>query len=183
MKRTIKPNFSFTDQAKRDIDWCRAFLRGIPGTKPARRIREIHKAARLILDSPKLYPVEKIHPVSGLDFRRKNVGQFAIIYAYLEPTSSLPNGEVSIRAVRHGAKEDVLFRVEEPRSISEGQFPRLRTGHHFSTLSGRLTRQEVLGALEEGARDALRDYAALLAMPLTVARSCARTVGKALHWL
>jgi plasmid stabilization system protein ParE len=133
MKRKTKPNFRFTDKAERDIDWCRAFLRGTPRAKPAQRIREIQKEARRILDSPKLYPVEHIHPVTGLEFRRKNVGQFAIIYAFLEPTPSLPEGEVSIRAIHHGAKEDVMLRVEEPRLISANHFPRLRTGHVSAT--------------------------------------------------
>lgn len=132
MKKETKPNFRFTDRAERDIDWCRTFLKSIPRAKPASRMREIQKEARRILDSPKLYPIEHVHPVSGLEFRRKNVGQFVIIYAYLEPTSSLPHGEVSIRAVRHGAKEDVMLRVEEHRSHPGSRFPRLRTGHSVS---------------------------------------------------
>jgi hypothetical protein len=70
----------------------------------------------MLRDSPKLYPVEEVHAVSGLEFRRKNVGQFAIIYAYLEPTPSEPKGVVSIRRVRHGSEQDVLFRVEERRA-------------------------------------------------------------------
>lgn len=45
--------------------------------QPEKRIREIKKAARVLVHSPKLYPVEETHPVSGLEFRRKYVGQFA----------------------------------------------------------------------------------------------------------
>ena len=114
MKRS-KPYFHFTDSAKRDIERCRLFLWRTPGGRPARRIREIMKEARRITSDPMLYPVESVHPMSLLEFRRKNVGRFAIIYAYIEPTAGTPGGVVSVRAIRHGAAEDVLFRVEEHR--------------------------------------------------------------------
>jgi plasmid stabilization system protein ParE len=127
-----KPFLSFTDRAKSDIRQCRLFLERRYGGQPARRVREIYTAARLIPDAPKLYPADAVHPASGLELRRKNVGQFVIIYAYLEPTPSLPRGKVSIRAVRHGAREDVLFHVEESRAASGSPFPRLRTGYHVS---------------------------------------------------
>jgi len=129
--KKARPKLCFTDRAKSDIERCRLFLQRKPGGQPTRRIREIQKAARLLLDSPKLYPVEDVHPFSGLEFRRKNVGQFTIIYAYVEPTARLPKGMVSIRAIRHGAQQDVLLRVEELRAISGREFPRLRTGHRF----------------------------------------------------
>ena len=41
--------------------------------------------------------------------------------------------------------------------------------------------REVFRELREGATDALRTYAALVAMPFTLARSLAHTVSKALH--
>ena len=80
--------------------------------------------------SPKLYPVKEVHPISRLAFRRKNVEQFVIIYAYIEPTARRPEGLVNIRAIRHGAKEDGLFRVEESRATAGWEFPPLRAGHH-----------------------------------------------------
>lgn len=107
------------------------FLLRRGASQPARRIREVLKAARHISQCPKLYPVEAIHPISGLDFRRKNVGQFAIIYSWLEPNRALPNGMVSVRAIRHGAEEDVLFRVEESR-VATSEFGPLRTHDHSS---------------------------------------------------
>ena len=74
--------------------------------------------------------MEDVHPISRLAFRRKNVEQFVIIYSYIEPTARRPEGMVNIRAIRQGAKEDVLFRVEESRAIAGWEFPPLRTGHH-----------------------------------------------------
>jgi hypothetical protein len=43
--------------------------------------------------------------------------------------------------------------------------------------------REIFRDLEEGAMDALRTYAVLIATPFTVAKNLAITVGKALHWL
>jgi plasmid stabilization system protein ParE len=66
MKKRTKPRLRFTDQAMRDTEWCRGFLQAISGTKATQRIREIQTHARLILDSPKLYAIEGVHPDSGL---------------------------------------------------------------------------------------------------------------------
>ncbi len=43
--------------------------------------------------------------------------------------------------------------------------------------------REIFRELEEGAMDASRTYAALIAMPFTIAKSLAHTVSKAIHWL
>jgi hypothetical protein len=72
---------------------------------------------------------------SRLLMKRRNrptLRKFSIIYAYLEATDSLPRGMVSVRAIRHGAEEDVLFRVEEERAIAGGWQSGLRTGHYSS---------------------------------------------------
>src|SRR5262245_62922603 len=110
MKRTPKPRVVFTDKANDDIERCRLFLERMGARQPGRRIRAIFKGAWALRESPKLYPIEDVHAVSGLEFRRKNVDQFVIIYAYLEPTSSEPSGVVSIRRVRHAAEQDVMLR-------------------------------------------------------------------------
>ena len=130
MKKTPKPMIFFTDQANRDMERCRLFLQRVGVSTPEGRIREIHRAARLLRDSPKLYPVEEVHAISGLEFRRKNIGQFALVYAFLEPSPSQPAGAVSIRRVRHGAEEDVLFRVEERRGTMAGASRGLSTRQH-----------------------------------------------------
>lgn len=127
MKRTPKPPLIFSDHAIDDLVRCRLFLQRKNAARPEKRIREIKKAARLLVHSPKLYPIEETHPVSGLEFRRKYVGQFAIIYAYLEPTTSLPNGAVSVRRIRHGGELDVILGVEEARAPSAGVSGRLST--------------------------------------------------------
>ena len=121
-----KAAFRFTDAADRDIERCRLFLWRKPGGQPARRIGEIMREARRITHNPKLYPIESVHPVSGLEFRRKNVDRFVIVYAYLEPTPASPGGIVSIRSIRHGAEDDIFLGVEETRAAGAGShFPRL----------------------------------------------------------
>lgn len=131
MKRKPEPPLIFSDKAIDDLARCRLFLQRKNVPQPEKRIREIKKAARLLVHCPKLYPVEEIHPVSGLRFRRKCVGQFAIIYAYLEPTTSLPNGAISVRRIRHGGEADVFFGVAEARSASAGACRGLSTRMHF----------------------------------------------------
>jgi plasmid stabilization system protein ParE len=128
MKKS-RPVLWYTDSAKRDLENARLFLQRKTLGQPTRRVREILLAADRLRDSPKLYPVECVHPISHLRFRRKIVAQFVIIYAYIEPTARRPSGIVSIRAIRHAAREDVLFRVEQSRAIPGWAFPPLRTGH------------------------------------------------------
>jgi hypothetical protein len=52
-------------------------------------------------------------PLTGLELRRCNAAQFAIVYAYLRPTERFPQGIVSIRAVRHVREKDVFEGVKE----------------------------------------------------------------------
>jgi plasmid stabilization system protein ParE len=115
VKKT-NPLVSFTDAAERDLDRYSIFLSRKGVRRPQRRIRELRREAELIANDPKLYPIDWTHPVSLLDFRRKNVDQFVIFYVHFEPTASMPDGLVSVRAVRHGAEQDVRLRVEEPKA-------------------------------------------------------------------
>ncbi len=82
-----KPVLWFTDPANRDLENCQIFLQRTPGGQPSRKRREIIQATNRLRDSPKLYPVAGVHPISRLEFRRKIVGQFVIIYAYIERQS------------------------------------------------------------------------------------------------
>src|SRR4051812_40684016 len=84
MKKPAKPEVVFTAQADRDIYRCGLFLERIGPGRPKQRMREIRAAARRLRDAPKIYPVQEVHPISGLEFRRRNVGQFTMLYAYLE---------------------------------------------------------------------------------------------------
>lgn len=111
--RKRKPLLEFTDAAQRDIERCVLFHRLNNGHQWQRRRTQIRREACRITNDPKLHPIQWAHPISGLEFRRKNVDQFVIIYTYFEPCASTPNGLVSIRAVRHGAQQNVRWGVEE----------------------------------------------------------------------
>jgi plasmid stabilization system protein ParE len=114
--RKRKPRLEFTEAAERDIERCvlSHFLNN--GRRPHKRRTQIRREARRIANDPGLYPVEWAHPISLVAFRRKNVDPFVIVYAYFEPSTSMPNGLVSIRAIRHGAQQDIRWGVEESRS-------------------------------------------------------------------
>jgi plasmid stabilization system protein ParE len=107
----------FTDAANHDIQHQALLLCLSTGSRPRHRITRIRREARLIAENPKLYPVEWVHPISGIEFRCKNVDQFVIIYAYFEPTSSMPNGLVSVRAIRHGRQRNIFWCVEESGAV------------------------------------------------------------------
>ena len=79
------------------------------------RVRAVFDAIRLIQECPKLSPVEGIS-LTGLELRRSRANQFVVVYSYFEPSPADPDGLVSVRAIRHGSEEDVLFGVEEPRA-------------------------------------------------------------------
>jgi hypothetical protein len=53
----------------------------------------------------------------GIELRRHNAAQFAIIYAYIRPDAEFPRGVVSIRAVRHARTTNVFSGVKEPVPI------------------------------------------------------------------
>ncbi len=110
-----KPRLEFTDAANRDIEHYAFFLCLKAGGQPYRRRTQIKREARRIANDPKLYPIEWVHPISLVEFRRKNVDPFVIIYTYFEPTASMRDGLVSIRAIRHGAQQNIRWGVEESR--------------------------------------------------------------------
>ena len=95
-----------TDRALRDIERGRQFLRRRLGN-PRGRIRDVVNAIRFIQEYPQLRPVEGTSLI-GLALRRRKAGQFVIVYSYFEPSSSDPEGFVSVRAVRHA-----FYGVEE----------------------------------------------------------------------
>jgi plasmid stabilization system protein ParE len=128
MKMPARPEVVFTAQADRDIYRCGLFLERIGLGRPKKRMREIRAAARRLRDAPRIYPVQEVHPISGLEFRRRNVGQFTMLDAYLEPTSSNPSGTISVRRVRHSAEQDVWLGVEESRAPGAVGSRGLRTG-------------------------------------------------------
>lgn len=125
--RKRKPRLKFTDDANQDMEY-HAHLLSLRRGGATKRMTQIKKEARRILDNPKMYPVEWVHPISLLEFRRKNVDQFAIIYSYFEPTASTPGGLVSVRALRHAAQQNIRWGVEEPGADARSRRAPLMTG-------------------------------------------------------
>jgi hypothetical protein len=80
---------------------------------PEARSAEIYSAMDAILQGPELNDIGWRRRDSGIELRRHNVSQFAIIYAYFEPSPEYPNGFVSFRAVRHSRKKNVFHGVRE----------------------------------------------------------------------
>ncbi len=111
--KTTRTRLKYTTRARHDLDYCRKFLRRKTGGRAQHRTRDILSAVRLLQERPLLYPVIGLS-LSGLELRRRNVGQFVILYTYFEPTSAEPHGVVSIRAIPHAGREDVLSGVHEP---------------------------------------------------------------------
>jgi hypothetical protein len=79
------------------------------------RVREIMNAVRFLREHPALHPIAGISRI-GLPLRRRNAGQFVVVYSYFEPSPSEPRGLVSVRAIRHATEQDVLLGIEEHRA-------------------------------------------------------------------
>ena len=71
---------------------------------------------RKVLQRPQLHRVQARRPSTGLELRSRNAAQFAIVYAYIEPSDILPSGIVSIRAIRHRRAKNIFTGVREPSS-------------------------------------------------------------------
>jgi plasmid stabilization system protein ParE len=113
--KTTKARLDYTNRARRDLDDCRKFLRRKPGGKPRQRVRDILNAVRRIQEQPRLYPVVGLS-LSGLELRRRNAGQFVILYTYFEPDSTDQSGVVSIRAIPHASRAEIQLGVHESRT-------------------------------------------------------------------
>ncbi len=115
----LPPRVSYTQEARRDFDRCRQFLRRHSPANTWRRTREFFTAVRRIVENPELNPVRKVDPNTGLHLRRCNVAQFVIVYVYFKPDAREPSGLVSLRAFRHASEEDVLWEVREDVSAGD----------------------------------------------------------------
>lgn len=102
-----------TPRALRNIEERVAFVARFPGGKPEERRRAIHAAFQQICEFPERHPIEVRRRRSGLELRRHDVEQFAIIYAYLPPVEKRPCAIVTVRAVQHRRTKDVFFGVRE----------------------------------------------------------------------
>lgn len=76
-------------------------------------MRDIRKGVERIRELPARNPVRARRPQLALELRRQGAAQFAIIYAYLPPSTEFPGGVVSIRAIRHRRVKNVFAGVRE----------------------------------------------------------------------
>jgi plasmid stabilization system protein ParE len=113
-----KAKLRWTRRVNRDITRCRQFLRRTTAGRPIDRIHEVLRSVRWLRENPCINPVRRINARNGLPFRRHNVGQFVIVYVYFSPTPQLPDGMISIRAIRHAREEDVFWGVKDSEATS-----------------------------------------------------------------
>jgi len=114
-------------RVSRDIRRCARFLEETSGGKPTDFERDIATACERICELPESRPIEARRRHTGLELRRYNMRQFAIVYAYFRPTQTLPQGIVSIRAVKHWRVRNVFLGVRE---IDAPAGDELRTSDH-----------------------------------------------------
>lgn len=119
---TRVPELDVQSRVDRDLWRCRLFVKQHASGRPLDRIREVKRAIRLVRATPELNPVRRTEPVSGLQMRRHNVDQFVIIYVYFRPCESMPNGMVSIRAIRHAREEDVFWGVHDSAAAEDASW-------------------------------------------------------------
>jgi hypothetical protein len=108
------PYLHVMPRVEHDIDECLDFVARQPWGKPSDRELDICLGIAKALLRPESNRVGQWRPDTGIELRRCNAAQFAIVYAYLRPTDRFASGVVSIRAVRHSRVEDVFSGVKEP---------------------------------------------------------------------
>ncbi|MFL6604429.1 MAG: hypothetical protein ACJ8R9_24265 [Steroidobacteraceae bacterium] len=111
------PYLHVMPRVDRDVEECLDFVARQPWGKPYDRQLDIRRGIEKALERPDANRVGSWRPETGIELRRCNVAQFAIIYAYLRPTSRFTAGVVSIRAVRHSRVKDVFSGVKEPIGV------------------------------------------------------------------
>src|SRR5271168_3951160 len=84
-----------------DISRCLDFVGRHPWGRPENRKQDLFTGFLKILLCPQMNTVRVKRPSAGIELRRHNAAQFAIIYSYIAPNERFPHGAVSIRAVRH----------------------------------------------------------------------------------
>jgi plasmid stabilization system protein ParE len=107
------PRAKLTLRALRDLRDCIDFISRHPRGKPVDRFRDICRGVAQIRLAPKAHAARVYRAESGLHLRCHTVAQFAIVYAYLDPSTDYPDGLVSIRAIRHRRVRDVFWKVKE----------------------------------------------------------------------
>jgi len=97
----------------RDLTELLEYMAQFSWSDPVARYAEIRRAILAIAQHPELMPIRVHRRRSGIDLRRWNVRQFAIVYSYDPPTTVSPEGTVWIRAIRHSRVESVVKGVRE----------------------------------------------------------------------
>jgi hypothetical protein len=96
------------------------FIAQFPRGKAKDRRRDIVRGMHEVLAAPTLRRVEMRRPRTGIELRRHYAAQFAIVYAWFEPTLIHPHGVISIRAIRHWRIRNVFTGVQERGSRGGG---------------------------------------------------------------
>jgi hypothetical protein len=111
------PRVDLQLRVDQDIDALLEFIAQQPWGNRIARECDIWDGITAILDGPALNAVGLRRRDTGIELRRHNTAQFAIIYAYYEPSQEYPHGLVSIRAVRHSRVKQVFRGVRETPDI------------------------------------------------------------------
>jgi len=111
------PYLHVMPRVDRDIEECLDFVARQPWGKSYDRQLDIRRGIEKALERPEANRVGSWRPETGIELRRCNSAQFAIVYAYPRPTERLGMGVVSIRAVRHSRLKDVFAGVKEPTAV------------------------------------------------------------------
>jgi hypothetical protein len=101
-------------RVREDIKDCLRFIARQPWGRPEDRKRDIERAIGHVQHRPSANRIAARRRRLRLELRRHNAAQFAIVYAYFQPSEQAPEGVVSIRAVRHRRVRDVFAGVREP---------------------------------------------------------------------
>lgn len=109
------PYLHLMPRVHRDFRQCLDFVAQQPWGKPNDRALDIVLGIEKVLAGPELNRVRSRRPSTGIELRRCNAAQFAVVYTYMRPSALFPDGLVSIRAIRHSRARDVLSGVREPR--------------------------------------------------------------------
>ena len=109
-----RPPVEMTSRAKRDLADCLQFIADQPWGNEEARESDIRREMQRIRQAPEWRRVEITRKRSGIQLRRRSAAQFVIIYAYFKPKKRLPQGLISIRAIRHRRVKNVFLGVRSP---------------------------------------------------------------------
>lgn len=107
------PDLEQLPRVRQDIEELLDFVGRHVRGNPTARAADIDRAIQAIRQGPECNEVSVRRRKSGVELRRQNAAQFAIIYTYFAPSADMPRGVVSIRAIRHSRLRNVFRGVRE----------------------------------------------------------------------